>query len=153
MKTQQIDVTPDLPVMLSDGAWQSIHPFLKTLPNVYVGTPADCRRFLSALIWIKKKARLGGRCRKFTDIGMPSIDVSADGATPGSLKNSINISIKRVNSPRSHRFNDCAGPFFCSGCPEKNEGQPSEALGRSKGGFTTKLNAAVTDAFVPLRFT
>ena len=26
-------------------------------------------------------------------------------------------------------------------------------LGRSKGGFTTKLNAAVNDAFLPLRFT
>ena len=36
---------------------------------------------------------------------------------------------------------------------KKNGGQPSEALGRSSGGFTTKLNAAVNDAFLPLRFT
>ena len=36
---------------------------------------------------------------------------------------------------------------------KKNGGQQSEALGRSQGGFTTKLNAAVNDAFVPLRFT
>ena len=55
MKTQQIDATQDLPVMLSDAAWQSIHPFLKTLPNVYVGAPEACRRFLSALIWITKE--------------------------------------------------------------------------------------------------
>ena len=54
MKTEQIDATQDLPVMLSDAAWQSIHPFLKTLPNVYVGSPEACRRFLSALIWITK---------------------------------------------------------------------------------------------------
>ena len=44
-------------------------------------------------------------------------------------------------------------PLFCGGCSKKNGGQPSEALGRSKGGFTTKLNAAVNDAFLPLRFT
>ena len=55
MKTQDIDKTQDLPVMISDAAWQSIHPFLKTLPNVYVGNPEDCRRFLSALTWITKE--------------------------------------------------------------------------------------------------
>ena len=55
MTTQQIDATQDLPVMISDAAWQSIHPFLKTLPTVYVGAPEDCRRFLSALAWITKE--------------------------------------------------------------------------------------------------
>ena len=47
---------------------------------------------------------------------------------------------------------DRAGPFLCGGCPKKNGGQDSEALGRSHGGFTTKLNAAVSDTFLPLRF-
>ena len=55
MKTQHIDETQDFPVMISNAAWQSIHPFLKTLPNVYVGNPEDCRRFLSALTWITKE--------------------------------------------------------------------------------------------------
>ena len=54
MQTEQIADTQDLPVMISDAGWQSIHPFLQTLPNVYVGVPEDCRRFLSALIWITK---------------------------------------------------------------------------------------------------
>ena len=40
-----------------------------------------------------------------------------------------------------------------AGAPKKNGGQKSEALGRSRGGFTTKLTAAVNDAFLPLRFT
>ena len=55
MTTEQIDAPQDLPVMISDAAWQSIHPFLKTLPTVYVGNPEACRRFLSALIWITKE--------------------------------------------------------------------------------------------------
>ena len=55
MKTEKIETREDLPVMISDAAWQSIHPFLKTLPNVYVGNPEDCRRFLSAILWITKE--------------------------------------------------------------------------------------------------
>ena len=35
---------------------------------------------------------------------------------------------------------------------KKNGGQTAEALGRSHGGFTTKLHAAVSDTFLPLRF-
>ena len=85
---------------------------------------------------------------------MPSIDVSVDGAMPGSLKNSINISMRRVNSPRSSWIQRLCGPILQRQVPpKKNGGQTSEALGRSQGGFTTKLNAAVSDAFLPLRFT
>ncbi len=36
---------------------------------------------------------------------------------------------------------------------KKNGGQETEALGRSRGGFTTKLHAAVSGDFLPLRFT
>ena len=85
---------------------------------------------------------------------MPSIDVSADGAMPGSLKNSINISMRRVNSPHSSLIQQLSVHMLQQRVPrKKNGGQTSEALGRSKGGFTTKLNAAVNDAFLPLRFT
>ena len=35
---------------------------------------------------------------------------------------------------------------------KKNGGQENEALGRSAGGFTTKLHAVVRDAFLPGRF-
>ena len=36
-------------------AWESILPFLQVYPNVYVGDAQDCRRFLSALVWIAKE--------------------------------------------------------------------------------------------------
>ena len=78
MTTQQIDATQDLPVMISDAAWQSIHPFLKTLPTVYVGAPEDCRRFLSALAWITKE---GATWRLKSDIG--------DSSMPGSFFSKI----------------------------------------------------------------
>ena len=55
MKTENIEETQDLPVMISDAAWQSMLPFLKASRNVYVGNPEICRRFLSALVWITKQ--------------------------------------------------------------------------------------------------
>ena len=55
MKTEKIGETQDLPMMLSDAAWNSILPFLKVFPNVYVGKPETCRRFLLALVWITKQ--------------------------------------------------------------------------------------------------
>ena len=55
MKTAHIETPENLPMMISDAAWKSIHPFLKTLPNVYVGNPEDCRRFLSAVVWMTKE--------------------------------------------------------------------------------------------------
>ena len=55
MKTENIATTEDLPVEINDAAWQSILPFLRELPNVYVSNPATCRRFLSAVIWMTKQ--------------------------------------------------------------------------------------------------
>ena len=55
MNTAKTDETQDLPVMISDAAWQSILPFLKASTNVYVGNPEDCRRFFSAVVWITKQ--------------------------------------------------------------------------------------------------
>ena len=55
MKTENTTETQTLPVEISQEAWRSIHPFLKTLPNVYVGNPEACRRFLSALVWMTKE--------------------------------------------------------------------------------------------------
>ena len=55
MKTQKIDATQDLPVVISDAAWESLFPFLKAYSNIYVGNPEDCRRFLSAIMWMTKE--------------------------------------------------------------------------------------------------
>ncbi len=93
------------------------------------------------------------RCRKCMGIGILSIDVSADGVMLGSLKNSMNISMMPVRSLRSSLIQRSFGRIPLQRVPlKKNEGQTGEALGRSHGGFTTKLHAAVSDTFLPLRF-
>ena len=54
--------------------------------------------------------------------------------------------------PFSWMLRSC-GPARVQRVPrKKNGGQAAEALGRSPGGFTPKLHAAVSDTFLPLRF-
>ena len=71
-----------------------------------------------------------------------------------SLKNSMNTSMMLVKSLRSLLIQRPCGHMHPQQVlRKKNGGQVSaEALGRSHGGFTTKLNAAVSDTFLPLRF-
>ena len=55
MKTHITDTSEALPQRISDAAWNSLLPFLKAFPNVYVGNPETCRRFLSAVVRIAKE--------------------------------------------------------------------------------------------------
>ena len=90
---------------------------------------------------------------KSRGIGIPSIGVSADGVMPRSLKNFINIFMKRVNYRQFSLIPLSCGHILVPLVPrKKNGGQEMEALGRSRGGFTTKLNVAVSAEFTPLRF-
>jgi transposase len=43
-----------LPLTLSDEQWQKMLPLLQSHPNVYVGQELECRRFLSAVLWITR---------------------------------------------------------------------------------------------------
>ncbi|MDE0317128.1 MAG: transposase [Candidatus Poribacteria bacterium] len=55
MKTEKTDKSQELPRSINDAAWGTILPFLQACPNVYVGNPENCRRFLSALVWMTKE--------------------------------------------------------------------------------------------------
>ena len=153
MNTKNIDETQDLPVMISDKAWQSILPFLKASANVYVGNPEDCRRFLSAIVWITKEGATWRALPKAYGYWNSIYRRFGRWSDAGVFENlheyfheAGELSALLVDSTivRAH---SCA-----AGAPKKNGGQDSEALGRSHGGFTTKLNAAVSDTFLPLRF-
>ena len=46
----------------------------------------------------------------------------------------------------------CASPSLCGWCREKNGGQEAQALGRSRGGFSTKIHLNVDALGNPLDF-
>ena len=74
---------------------------------------------------------------------------------PGFLKNFMNTFMMLVKSLRCLLIRRSCVRILLRRVPrKKNGGQESEALGRGfHGGFTTKLNAAVSDTFrFPLRF-
>ena len=153
MKTQHIDETQDLPVMISDAAWQSIHPFLQTLPNVYVGRPEDCRRFLSALLWMTKEGASWRALPKAYGYWNAIYRRFGRWCDAGVFENFINTSMMRVNFLRYWLIRRSCGHIQQQQVlRKKNQGRRHEALGRSHGGFTTKLHAAVSDTFLPLRF-
>ncbi len=86
---------------------------------------------------------------KSMGIGIPSIGVSVDGVMPMSLKNFMNTSMKRVKYQHSSLIPLSCVHILVPQVPRKNGGQELEALGRSWGGFTTKLNVAVSAEFAP----
>ncbi len=47
-------------VRLTNEQWQKILPFLRSLPNIYIGQEKECRRFLDAVLWM---ARSGAQWR------------------------------------------------------------------------------------------
>ena len=93
------------------------------------------------------------RCRKPMGIGTLSIDASGDGGDAGVFEklheyfhDAGEVSALLVDSTILRAHSSAAG------APKKKRGQTTEALGRSHGGFTTKLHAAVSDTFLPLTF-
>jgi transposase len=43
-----------LPITLTDQQWQKILPFLRSCRQIYIGAQWQCRRFLSAVLWISR---------------------------------------------------------------------------------------------------
>ena len=85
--------------------------------------------------------------------GTPSTADLADGAMRASLRNFTNISMTPLNSRHSSWIQrSCVHTRLQRGPRKKSNQQVGAALGRSHGGFTTKLHAAVSDRFLPLRF-
>ena len=154
INTEKTNQTQGLRVMISDAAWHSMLPFLKASPNVYVGNPETCRRFLSALVWITKQGATWRALRKtygywnsiYRRFGK-WCDAGVFEKLHEHFHDAGEISALLVDSTIVRAHSSAAG------APKKNGGQESEALGRGfHGGFTTKLNAAVSDTFLPLRF-
>lgn len=49
------------------------------------------------------------------------------------------------DTPPFYRCDHRAGASACGGCIEKNGGQAAQALGRSRGGWSTKIHAGCID--------
>jgi len=137
-------------VRLTDTQWQKILPFLKTCLNIYIGRETDCRQFLEAVLWITRSGaqwRLLPGCyghwntvyKRFSRWSNRGVfeqffDFCAATAELKSLL--IDSTIVRAHA--------------CSAGARKHHGQ--QALGRSRGGFSTKIHLATNEVGESIRF-
>ena len=140
-------------VSLTDNQKDKITDFLKNDPDVYAGNESACLLFIGAVLWI---ARSGGQWRLLPE--------------KYGLRNSVYRRFARwsIKGVWERLFAFCArDPDLellipdstvirahpCSaGALKKHGGQDEQALGRSRGGFSTKIHIAVDALGNPLKF-
>lgn len=138
---------------LDDVVWPKIYRCLKLTPGIYVGNEAKTRAFVDAVHW---------RMRT----GAPWEDLPAEFGKPNSIfKRFARWSDSGVwEKLHQHFIEDPDMEWLlldssvvrahpcAAGAPKQNGGQQAQSLGRSVGGFSTKIHASVDALGNPLRF-
>ena len=137
---------------LDDTTWQKIYLCLKATPGIYVGHEDQCRLFVDAVHWVMRTGAqwrdlpeefgkwntIFKRFARWSDKGIWNNLHESFIAEPDMEWLLIDSTVTRAHP--------CA-----AGAPKKNGGQAEQALGKSVGGFSTKIHAMVDALGNPLR--
>jgi hypothetical protein len=70
--------------LLDDQTWQKLLPVLRQQPGIYIGSEAQCRRFIEAVLWIDRWVLSGGSCQSATGTGIVCSSALTDGVSGAS---------------------------------------------------------------------
>ena len=137
---------------LDDLNWSKIYARLKRIPGIYAGNEDKCRTFVDAVHWIM---RTGAQWRDLpSEFGRWNTVFKrfARWSDKGVWDNLHQHFIEEPDmewlliDSTVVRAHPCA-----AGAPKKSGGQAEQALGKSVGGFSTKIHVAVDALGNPLR--
>ena len=140
-------------VTLLDSQWDKLVIFLRGCPGVYVGNEEDCRLFTEGILWM---TRSGAQWRllpeKYGDWN--SVYKRFDRWSQKGVWEKMHIF--GANDPDMESImidSTIVRAHPCAAGAMKKEGQEvDQALGRSRGGFSTKIHALVDGLGNPLDF-
>ncbi len=134
---------------LTDVQWERISDLVPGKASDCGSTGRDNRLFVDAVLWIARTssmARPAGRVRQLEQRVRALFPV---GQTRGMGESFQGLGGRSGLRIPDHRFNHCAGTSTCVG---RKRGTQNQAIGRSRGGLTSKVHIAVDGLGNPLRF-
>lgn len=133
---------------ISESAWSKIFSFLKTCKNIYRGRERRCKNFVEAIFWM---ARTGAQWRELPErYGKWNSIFSRFNAWTRKKIWDLLLQFCSEDPDFEYVMID-ATIVRAHACAAGYGQQEKEALGRSKGGFTTKIHAKVDALGNPLK--
>jgi transposase len=130
-------------------AWSKIFNFLKKQKNIYIKAEKCCKRFVEAIFWM---ARTGAQWRELPEIyGKWNSVFSRFNSWTKKYIWDLLLTFCAKDSDLEYVMID-ATIVRAHACSAGYKKQNSEGLGRSKGGFTSKIHATVDALGNPLKF-
>jgi transposase len=134
---------------INEMAWSKIFSFLKEQKNIYIKVEESCKRFIEAIYWM---VRTGAQWRELPE----------EYGKWNSVFSRFNEWVKKnvwdalltfcADDPDLESVMIDATIIRAHACSAGYQEQNAQGLGRSKGGFTSKIHAATDALGNPLKF-
>ena len=134
---------------ISEMAWSKIFHFLKSKKNIYIKTEAKIKCFIKAIFWM---ARTGAQWRELPEEYGKWNSVFRRFNEWAKKEIWESLLIFCTEDPDLEYVMIDATIVRAHACSAGYKNQNSEGLGRSKGGFTSKIHAVVDALGNPLKF-
>jgi transposase len=134
---------------ISEYAWRQILKFLRSCKRIYIGAECRCKRFIEVVYWM---SRTGAQWRELHD-KYGNWNSVFKRLNAWSKKNIWGKLLKFcANDPDLEYIMIDATIVRAHACAAGYGNQSEEGLGRSKGGFSSKIHAKVDSLGNPLKF-